>query len=134
MIKKKINLENSRRPWKTFQNYNKRRAFNRAVGYGKKSKISKPRTFVYSGLQSSFLSKLLQRHHCTALVLPAVNGHKDGHFTSYYGQGMKTFVKHCTRLGIHKDKMRYIVQKWRKFSLQEMKSGYQKSGMEKRGK
>ena len=35
---KKIKLENSRRSWKTFQNFNKHRAFYKAVGSGKNSK------------------------------------------------------------------------------------------------
>ena len=33
--------------------FNKRRAFNKAVGPGKKSKINKRRAYVYSGIQSS---------------------------------------------------------------------------------
>ena len=37
MIIKKIKLENSYRSWKTFQNFNKRRAFSKAVGPGKKN-------------------------------------------------------------------------------------------------
>ena len=41
MINKKIKLENSSRSWKTFQKFNKRRANNKAVGLGKKSKIYK---------------------------------------------------------------------------------------------
>ena len=32
---------------------NKRRAFNKAVGPGKKSKINKRRAYIYSGLQSN---------------------------------------------------------------------------------
>ena len=32
------------------QNFNKRRAFNNAVGPGKKSKINKRRAYVYFGL------------------------------------------------------------------------------------
>jgi hypothetical protein len=50
MINIKIKLENSHRSWKTFQNLNKRRVFNKAVGPGKKSKINKHRAYVYSGL------------------------------------------------------------------------------------
>ena len=50
MISIRIKLENSRRSWKTFQNFNKRRAFNRAVGPGEKSKINKRRAYLYSGL------------------------------------------------------------------------------------
>ena len=34
--------------------FNKHRAFNKAVGPGKKSKINKRRAYVYSGLQSRF--------------------------------------------------------------------------------
>ena len=37
MVKKKIKSENSPRFWKTFQNFNKRRAYNKAVGPGKKN-------------------------------------------------------------------------------------------------
>jgi hypothetical protein len=37
MINRKIKLENSRRSWKTFQNSNKHRALNKAIGPGKKS-------------------------------------------------------------------------------------------------
>ena len=33
--------------------FNKRRAFNKAVGPGKKSKINKSRAYVYSGLYST---------------------------------------------------------------------------------
>ena len=33
--------------------FNKRRAFNKAVGPGKKSKINKRRAYVYSGLYST---------------------------------------------------------------------------------
>ena len=50
MIIKKIKLENSRRSWKTFQNFNKRRTFDKALGPRKKSKINKRRAYVYSGL------------------------------------------------------------------------------------
>ena len=50
MINKKIIIENSHRSWKFFQNFNKRRAFNKTVGNGKKSKINKRRAYVYSGL------------------------------------------------------------------------------------
>ena len=61
MINKiKIKLENSRRSWKTFQNFNKRRAFNKAVGPRKKSKINKPRAYLYSGLKSILLAQITQ--------------------------------------------------------------------------
>ena len=36
MISKRIKLENSHRSWKTFQNFNKRGAFNKAVAALKK--------------------------------------------------------------------------------------------------
>ena len=36
MMNKRIKLENRRRSWKTLQNYDKHRAFNKAVGPGKK--------------------------------------------------------------------------------------------------
>jgi hypothetical protein len=39
MISKIIKLENSRRSWKTFQNFYKRRAFNKAVWPGKNPKL-----------------------------------------------------------------------------------------------
>ena len=39
MINKKIKLENSCRSWKMFQNFNKRRAFNKAVGPGKNPRL-----------------------------------------------------------------------------------------------
>ena len=45
MINKKIKLENSCRSWKIFQNLNKGRAFNKAKGHGKKSKIKKRSAF-----------------------------------------------------------------------------------------
>ena len=50
MINKKIKLENSCMSWKKIQNFNKRRAFNKALGHGKKSKINKRRAYFYSGL------------------------------------------------------------------------------------
>ena len=37
--------------------FNKRRAFNQAVGPGKKSKINKCWAYVYSGLQSTWSAK-----------------------------------------------------------------------------
>ena len=43
MANNKIKLENSHRSWKTFKNFNQRRAW-------KKSKINKRRAYVYSGL------------------------------------------------------------------------------------
>ena len=50
MLQKTIKLEKICRPWKKFQKSNKRRAFNKAVGPGKESKINKRRAYVYSGL------------------------------------------------------------------------------------
>jgi hypothetical protein len=50
MVNKKVKSENSRRSWKTFKKFNKRRAFNKAVGPGKKFKINKHRAYVYSGV------------------------------------------------------------------------------------
>ena len=38
--------------------FNKRRAFNKAVGPGKISKINKRRDYVYSGLESNLFYKL----------------------------------------------------------------------------
>jgi hypothetical protein len=49
MISKRIKLEGSHRSWKTFQNFDKRRAFNKAVGPGKKFKTNKCRAYIYSG-------------------------------------------------------------------------------------
>ena len=39
MISKITKLENTRRSWKTFQDFNKRRAFNKSVGPGKNPKL-----------------------------------------------------------------------------------------------
>jgi hypothetical protein len=39
MLKKNIKLENIRRPWKKFKKFNKRMAFNKAVGPGKEIKL-----------------------------------------------------------------------------------------------
>ena len=43
-------LENICRPLIPIPKFNKRRAFNKAVGPGKKSKIDKRKAYVYSGL------------------------------------------------------------------------------------
>ena len=48
--KKHIKLENICRPWKKNPKFNKRRAFNTAVGPGKRFKINKRRNYLYSGL------------------------------------------------------------------------------------
>ena len=48
--KKPIKLENICRPWIKIPKFNKRRAFNKAVGPGKKFKSNKRRAYVYSGL------------------------------------------------------------------------------------
>ena len=40
--------------------FNKRRAFNKAVGPGKSSKINNPRAYVYSGLKSNSLDPNLE--------------------------------------------------------------------------
>ena len=50
MIKKHIKLENICRSLKKIPKFNKCRAFNKAVGPGKKSKINKRRAYVYLGL------------------------------------------------------------------------------------
>ena len=42
---------NKRRAWKTFQNFDKRRAFNKAVGPGKKSKVNKRRACLFQTLE-----------------------------------------------------------------------------------
>ena len=41
MISKITRLENTRRSWKTFQDFNKRMAFNKSVGPGKNPKLIK---------------------------------------------------------------------------------------------
>ena len=52
--------------------FNKRRAFNKAVGPGKKSKINKPRAYVYSGLQSK-QPKKQKRNLDLFMLLPKID-------------------------------------------------------------
>ena len=45
---------------KKIPQFNKCRAFNKAVGPGKSSKINNPRAYVYSGLKSNSLDPNLE--------------------------------------------------------------------------
>ena len=50
MLQKNYQIDNGYRPWKKIPKFYRFRAFNKAVGPGKNSKINKRRAYVYSGL------------------------------------------------------------------------------------
>ena len=56
--------------------FNKRRAFNKAVGPGKKSKIDKYRAYVYSGLYSADFANNQPEFYCGFLLLQQIFGKK----------------------------------------------------------